>query len=500
MKWTKEQKHYTTAEERVVQYIRPVKKGAKTARPSLPSPSPEAIGFIQGERRYFNPNNCISYLLRVCNIQLFDEGKLRIYNYQQGIWEELSEAMFGTLFATLVNHSLPGAWRKRYEDDVYAGLKRTAFMRRSLQVPEHLIAVQNGVFDLKEQKLKPHSGRYGFQSKSPIPYREGAACPRFLQALDEIFRGDAQLIQVLQEVFGNCLLDSAKAEKAIFWYGAGANGKSVMADILTLLVGKEQVSHVSLSSFSAPFGLQSIVNKKVNLSAENELGAAALETELLKGIISGDRINIARKYKEDLSIQPTTTLIFLVNTLPQVADTSHGFYRKMLILPFPRVFQQGEMDKYLRDKLRKELEGILCWALEGATRLYQNQFLFSEADQIQKALKSYKLEQNPVPQFLKERLEYLPEYKECAKQKKLPPIRIDKREVLSAYEKWLRQQDLSGHGTESPYKFWKLLGQAAAVAGHPIPLDCRKSSKREYLYGYQFRNHHGSNRTKDSTG
>lgn len=487
MKTAKTQTCVSTVEERVLQYIRPGRvKGAEKA-PSLPTPSAEAIGFTEGEKRSFNPNICVQYLSRICNFQLLNDETPVLYNYSQGIWQEATESVFGIILTTLMNRAVSGSWRKRFEEDVFLGLKRSAPIRETIKAQEHLVAVQNGVFDVKEKKLKPHSDNYFFRSKSPISYYGDRPCPGFLKALDDIFRGDEPLIQVMQEVFGNCLLDTCKAERAIFWYGTGANGKSVLADILTALIGPDQVSHVQLSSFSDRFGLQAIVNKKVNVSAENEMGVSALNTESIKGIISGDRLNISRKYKEDLSIQPTTKLIFLVNTLPGVTDTSHGFYRKMLILPFQRVFQQHEMDKHLREKLLLELEGILCWALQGAARLYKNQFTFSEASQVQEALESYRLEQNPVPQFLAGQLEYQPEYWSQADKKKRSKIRIDKKQVLNAYRHWLRQQDFSGNGTESPQRFWKLLEQAAAAAGHPTPLTFRKSNGSEYLYGYRLK-------------
>lgn len=487
MKAMQQEKNCFTTEERVLQYVRPRgKKGAGKAPSSFPAPSAEEIGFTQNERRSFNPNTCAHYLNKVCKFQLLNEEHLFLYNYREGIWQEATESIFGLLLTTFMNKAIPGSWRKRYDEDTFLALKRTAPMRQQAKPPDHLVALENGVFDIKEKQLKPHSSKYFFQNKSPVSYHPDSECPEFLKALDEIFCGDTELIQVMQELFGNCLLDTCKAERAIFWYGIGANGKSVLADILTALIGPEQVSHVQLSSFSERFGLQAIVNKKVNLSAENEMGVSALNTESIKAIISGDRLNIARKYKDDLSIQPTTKLIFLVNALPRVTDISHGFFRKMLILPFQRVFQQNEMDKHLRGKLLQELEGILCWALQGAVRLYENQFLFSDAAQIQKAVESYRLEQNPVPQFLCDQLEFHPECWKQANHKKRPKIRVDKRDVLSAYSKWLKEQELSGNGTESAQKFWKLLEAAAAAAGHRTPLDYRKSNGREYLYGYQF--------------
>lgn len=488
MSTAKKQKSYYTVEERVSQYVRfSRKRGAKKAPPSLPAPSAEAIGFTQGEKLCFNPNKCVSYLNHVCDIQLFDGEIPFIYNHGQGIWEELTEQIFGMILVTLMNRAVPDSWRKRYEDDTYIGLKRRASTRKDSHVPEHLVAVGNGVFDVKEQMLKPYSSKYFFRSKSPIFYHREAKCPRFLRALEEIFGHDVALMQVMQEIFGNCLLDTCKAERAVFWHGTGANGKSLLADVLTALVGPEQVSHVTLSSFADRFGLQAMIDKKLNLSSENEMGVSAFNTEAFKAIVSGDRLNVSRKYKNDISLRPTTKLIFLVNALPRVIDTSHGFYRKMLIVPFQRVFRQDEMDKRLRGKLLQELEGILCWALEGAARLYANGFVFSEADKIQQATEAYRLEQNPVAKFLAEELSPQREGRATVKQQKKNKDRIEKKVLLDAYTKWLRRQNITGNGTESSQKFWKLLEQAAAMAGHPTPLKYKKSNGHDYLYGYQFR-------------
>ena len=123
-----------------------------------------------------------------------------------------------------------------------------------------------------------------------------------------------------------------------------------------------------LSKFSEKFGIEGIVDKSLNIANENELGGA-ISTESLKALISGDPINISRKFKKAINVKSNIKLIFLLNTLPDTLDNTHGYYRKILIIPFNRVFKCDEMDKDLPEKVSEELSGVLNWALEGAERL-----------------------------------------------------------------------------------------------------------------------------------
>ena len=136
------------------------------------------------------------------------------------------------------------------------------------------------------------------------------------------------------------------------------------------------------------------------------------------------------------------------------------------------------MDKDLREKLLGEMEGILNWALQGAVRLIENRFNFSESQAMLQATKAYQLEQNPVAQFFSEMLRPKPDGKEARK------------DILHAYQVWLVEQSISAKGTDSPQKFWEALNHAAKATGAGS-LEYSKSNGKRYLRGYQLQKRPG---------
>lgn len=97
-------------------------------------------------------------------------------------------------------------------------------------------------------------------------------------------------------MFRSWLAISTKAEKAFFLYGKGCNGKSVLASIIKHLVGSELVSSISLEALSKQFGAAGLIDKRLNIAAENE----SLEnSEKLKALVSCDNVNVPVKYKSD---------------------------------------------------------------------------------------------------------------------------------------------------------------------------------------------------------
>lgn len=151
-------------------------------------------------------------------------------------------------------------------------------------------------------------------------------------------------------------------------------------------------------------------------------------------------------------------LVFLLNTLPDISDLTHGFQRKLLLMPFDHIFRTEEMDKHRKAKiLPKELGGILNWAIEGAVRLIENDFEFTDSKKVREISAQYEQEQNPVQAFFHEVLE------EKAGQ------RISRKQLLNHYKLWMQGQGIEARGTDSGQRFWKLLENAATLAGKPKP-------------------------------
>jgi putative DNA primase/helicase len=88
-----------------------------------------------------------------------------------------------------------------------------------------------------------------------------------------------------------------------------------------------------------------------------------------------------------------------MNTLPEIEDNTHGMWRRIHVIEFPRKFSESEMDVELTGKLLSELSGIFNWALEGYKRLRDQGFIFSESPSMQLSKKRYKQKNSSVVDF-----------------------------------------------------------------------------------------------------
>lgn len=410
-----------------------------------------SLGFFYDEKKKLrlNTNKCITYLQQILQC-VVKNGTLIVLNQKEGIYEEFTAELIGTILRYLMNNTIADSWKKYYEKDILEGLFREVPRVDSEIIDDSLIALNNGVFNLNTKELVPYDKSHIFTSKSPVNFVRGASCPKFLDALMDIVCEDEKLLMCIQEIFGYTLINNTKAEKVFYFVGVGANGKSFLSDIITQIVGKVNTSNIPLSRFSQRFGAEGMINKLVNIANENEFGGA-ISSENIKIFASGDRTNIERKYKGDLTYKSTCKLIFLLNRLPDTLDNTHGYYRKILIVPFNRIFKPEEMDRNLKEKASEELSGILNWAIEGAVRLINNGYKFTECEAIKKATEVYKEEQNPVETFSKDVLIY---EEGCSETKK---------DVLDSYKLWIEGQNISSRGTESPQRFWKALSNSSKV-------------------------------------
>jgi P4 family phage/plasmid primase-like protien len=237
---------------------------------------------------------------------------------------------------------------------------------------EGLINLDNGVFNVKEGRLMVHDIKYGFKYVLPYAYDENAKCPLWIDTLNTIFDGDQERICVVQEFFGDILRGGRpKYHKALANEGNGSNGKSVIASVLTKLVGRENYSSVELSDLERPNARAQLFGKLVNICGETS--RRSVESSHFKAIVSGDPITAKILYKDELTFTPTCRLFFNLNNDPKFGEYSHGLMRRLLIIPYEKTFGRDHEDnKNIFEELDSEIVGIFNWALEGAIRLDVN--------------------------------------------------------------------------------------------------------------------------------
>jgi putative DNA primase/helicase len=234
----------------------------------------------------------------------------------------------------------------------------------------YLFGVANGVVNLRTGELRPGHPEDRLTMRVPVEYDLKAECPRWEQFLHQVFQCDSELIGFIQRAIGYSLTGSVREQALFLCYGRGANGKSVFLSSLRHLAGDYalNIPFTVLELQQRPSltnDLAAMAGKRLVTSSEtNE--STRLNEARIKALTGGDPITARFLYSESFTFQPVAKFWPAVNHLPQVRDDSHGFWRRVRVLPFRQRFSGKEADPELAQKLYAELPGILAWAIQGA--------------------------------------------------------------------------------------------------------------------------------------
>lgn len=236
----------------------------------------------------------------------------------------------------------------------------------------------------------------------PYNYDPDAQCPLWKKSLEEIFEGNLNNKKTLQEFFGYCLTRQTNKMKALFMIGEGNTGKSTILDILSLMVGEENVSVLSPRFYKDSMRLTSIENKLVLMSHEIPKRIEDYEAEF-RQIVSGQKLDVHQKFIKPYKFKPFCKVIWAMNELPRIDDHTSAFFNRVLPIEFNRIFVEEEQDKDLLAKLSVELPGILNWAIEGLKRLQERKCFFKDA-YMREHIEEMRLQNNPIATWTKENI------------------------------------------------------------------------------------------------
>lgn len=254
-------------------------------------------------------------------------------------------------------------------------------------------------------ELKPHCREHYRTTQIPVAYDPDATCPRFKKFLTEIFQVDPdgqQKALALVEMIGYTLVSYARFERFALLIGSGANGKSVVLEVVRALVGPENVAAVQPSQFGNKFQRAHLHLKLANLVTEIAEGGEIADAEL-KSITSGELTTAEHKNKDPFDFCPFATCWFGSNHMPHTRDFSDALFRRALVIPFNRTFKAGvDADPNLKTKLLEELPGIMNLALVafGQVIVRHN---FTEPQSCVDAKQEWRLEADQVAQFTGEK-------------------------------------------------------------------------------------------------
>lgn len=323
------------------------------------------------------------------------------FSYSNGVYKEMNEMQAQHLVQEkmLVRETKMSQiadaekqWRLLMQRDI-----------RELNANPYIINVRNGLYNVLENMLTPHTPEYLSTVQLNVSYDEKADCPRFKQFLYESMGGDMDQVRLIQEMLGYFLIPVNSAQKCFVIVGVGSAGKSVLLRLINdVLLGKENVSNVSWQALNERFKPAELFGKLANIFAD--LPTRTIDDNgIFKALVGEDYLTVEKKNRDPFSFQSTARLLFSCNSIPKnYGDRSEGFYRRLIIIRFNHAVPPDKRDPDLLEKFRAEADGIFLYALEGLRRLMNNHYVFSETKTNADELQQYREDSDSVLSFVKE--------------------------------------------------------------------------------------------------
>lgn len=290
--------------------------------------------------------------------------------------------------------------------------------------------VANGVVDLRTGALRRHDPAELHTKVVAVDYAPDAQAPTWERFLDEVFDGDAEVVEFVRRFAGYSLSGDVREQLLLFAHGQGSNGKSTMLAMLRQVAGDYglQLDPVVLTATDRdqhPTGLTDLRGKRLVTTVETETTRRLAET-LVKLLTGGDPIRARRMRRDYFEFWPSHTLWLAGNHLPAIRGTDLGIWRRIALVPFDVTFEGERQDRELPAKLAAEAPGILTWAVGGCLDWQRDGLQLP--DRVRAATARYRADQDHVGRFLADR---------CVVD---DAAHVTARSLREAYEAWCTEQ------------------------------------------------------------
>lgn len=233
----------------------------------------------------------------------------------------------------------------------------------------NLITVENGILNLETLELNPHTPEHLSQVLIPEEFHkpqsdnieENLKDTLFWKSLKACFTVNGKFkkedFETVLEIIASPLVKRHIDEKAFMFLGNGENGKSVCLGYIESLLGKNNVTHIPLQKIASDKHMSADLDgKSANIFSDLEKNELR-HTGEIKDIVSGEGLQVQKKYKDPFTLYPFCKLLFSCNRFPKSFDQSQGFFRRWIIVKWERNFEgDPERIEYLREKLASNQE------------------------------------------------------------------------------------------------------------------------------------------------
>mgnify|MGYP000921230184 CR=1 FL=1 len=236
---------------------------------------------------------CSTRLMEICPTACDKYENIWAYDEQDGLWRKDSRMHLEQLIRKQILPSDKISSHLVHEilDDV----KSLSFKYKEFPVaPPQRVSFADCVVDIESGDVLEYDPKLYITAKLPVSYDPNGQCPLIEKIFSQLLPEDRVID--LYEIAAYCMFRSYPYQKFFFLYGRGANGKGVFARVLEAILGKHNISHVSMKNFqNNRFSGAELYNKYANICTELDYSDLN-HTDLIKQLTGGDSIHAEKKF------------------------------------------------------------------------------------------------------------------------------------------------------------------------------------------------------------
>ncbi|SHC91541.1 Putative DNA primase [Staphylococcus aureus] len=344
-----------------------------------------------------SPIKCAYILNEHLTFILFDDEentKLAMYQYDEGIYTQKINRIYRIISYLEPKHN------QTKSDEVIFHLKKIANIIPKTNSP-YLIPVKNGVFNRKTKQLESFTPNYIFTTKIDTNYIEQTNIPLIEgwdieQWIEEIACNDNQVVKFLWQVINDALNGNYTRKKAIFLVGNGNNGKGTFQELISNLIGNDNIASLKVNEFDERFKLSVLEGKTAVIGDDVPVGVYIDDSSNFKSVVTGDPVLVEIKNQPAFRTVYRCTVIQSTNGMPKFKDKTGGIIKRLMIVPFNAKFKEEQDNFKIKDVYIKNKK-VLEYVLYKSINLEFDKFNIPDASK--QMLDVFKQDNDPVYEF-----------------------------------------------------------------------------------------------------
>lgn len=227
-----------------------------------------------------------------------------------------------------------------------------------------LIGFRNGVLDTSTGVFSPHSKAHWLRTLCDVDFTppvEGEAlethAPNFWRWLDRAASKNPGKRDVILAALFMVLANRYDWQLFLEVTGPGGSGKSILAEIATMLAGEDNATSATIETLESPRERAALIGFSLIRLPDQEKWSG--DGAGLKAITGGDAVSVDPKYRDAYSTHIPAVILAVNNNPMRFTDRSGGVSRRRVIMHFPEQIAPEERDPKLKDKIARELAVIV---------------------------------------------------------------------------------------------------------------------------------------------